>query len=139
MTEGAEAVLLNVESLFLRVLGYCIIFLELVGALVILVAALRAIPTMFKDKHKCRELLTDGIVTGLNFLLASEVLKTLVTPDWKDIGMTCAILVMRAGITILVRWENKSEESTENGKTEKTENHHDKHFSKDESKYYNQM
>jgi len=42
-------------------------------------------------------------------LLGSEVLKTIVAPGWTDIGMTCAIILMRAGVTVLLKWENKTD------------------------------
>jgi uncharacterized membrane protein len=36
------------------------------------------------------------------------VLKTIIAPDWKDIGMTCAILLMRAAMSLLIYWETKA-------------------------------
>jgi uncharacterized membrane protein len=42
--------------------------------------------------------------------LVGEVLKTIIAPDWKDIGMTCAILLMRAAVTVLLHWERQHEE-----------------------------
>ena len=53
--------------------------------------------------------ITEGITTGLSFLLVSEVLKTIIDRDWTSIGMTCAILLMRASISLLVHWESKAE------------------------------
>ena len=99
----------SVEAVFREIVGYCVLLLEAVGAGVILVPAIRAIPLLVKDRQKSHLMLTEGIMTGLSFLLSSEGLKTLIAPDWKDVGMTCAVLAMRAGITILVRWENKKE------------------------------
>ncbi len=99
----------QIEEIFRVVVEYCIILLEGIGAAVIITAAFRGIPSLFRDKSRSRALLTEGIMTGLSFLLASEVLNTLIAPDWKEIGMTCAILVMRAGVHFLVAWEKKSE------------------------------
>ena len=50
-----------------------------------------------------------GAMEALNLLLGSEVLKTIVAPGWTDIGMTCAIILMRAGVTVLLKWENKTD------------------------------
>ncbi len=90
------------------VIHYSILILEFVGALLILYRCVLAMVDVFRGKH-CHRHLTAGITTGLSFLLASEVLKTILDQDWTSIGMTCAILVMRAGISILVHWESKAE------------------------------
>ena len=75
----------------------------------LLVTAIKALCVVFKSTAKSRHMLADGISTALSFLLASEVMKTIIAPDWSDIGMTCAILVMRAGMTVLIHWEHAHE------------------------------
>ena len=93
-----------------NILNYAIIAIEIIGALIILYFTVRALISLLRKQHnQCREHLTIGITTGLNFLLASEVLKTIGQASWSDIGMVCAILLMRAGMTLLVHWENKME------------------------------
>ena len=89
---------------------YSILGLEMVGVAILLVYAVRAIWTMFTNKDQCKHLMSEGITTALGFLLGGEVLKTIVAPDWKDIGMTCAILLMRAAVTFLLYWERKHED-----------------------------
>ena len=101
----------NVEHVFEKGLDYAITVVEIIGALIILFYVVRALVFLLrKDHDTCRNSLTTGITTGLSFLLASEVLKTIIAPDWKEIGMTCAVLLMRAGMSLLVHWENKLEE-----------------------------
>ena len=91
-----------------------VLALEIVGAALILYRSALAVISLFRKKgagcHKC---LTEGITTGLSFLLASEVLKTIIDQDWTFIGMTCAILLMRAAISILVHWESRTKEAAE--------------------------
>ena len=99
-----------IENIFLEIARYGILAVEAVGTLIILASAGRALFTMFGDRKKSLHQLTEGITTALSFLLASEVLKTITAPDWRDVGMTCAILVMRAGMTLLIHWESKHEE-----------------------------
>ncbi len=95
-------------------LNYAIVAIEVIGSVIILFYTVRALICLLQKQHEmCRGSLTTGITTGLNFLLASEVLKTIIAPGWKEIGMTCAILLMRAGMSLLVHWENKLE--AENG------------------------
>ena len=93
-----------------NILDYAIVAIEVIGALIILFYTVRALISLLQKQHgKCRSFLTTGISTGLNFLLASEVLKTIGEAGWSDIGMVCAILLMRAGMTLLVHWESKME------------------------------
>ncbi len=104
----------QIKSVFQPVVNYGILLLEAVGVVVIMIYSIRSIICLCKKKSEMsRHVMTEGIITGLSFLLGSEVLKTIVAPDWSDIGMTCAILLMRAGVTVLVRWENKVEREVE--------------------------
>ena len=92
------------------ILDYAIVAIEVIGAIIILYYTIRALICLLQKQHgQCRGFLTTGITTGLNFLLASEVLKTIGKAGWSDIGMVCAILLMRAGMTLLVHWEAKME------------------------------
>ena len=96
----------HVEHLFRLALNYAILVLEAVGAMVIRVNTVRSIGQRLRqNRDASRGTLTEGISSGLSFLLSSEVLKTIVAPGWKEIGMTCAILAMRAGMTVLIKWE----------------------------------
>ncbi len=100
----------TIEEIFQMVVRYGILALEAVGAIIILFFSAKSfILFLRKRPAESRTALTEGITSGLSFLLGSEVLRTIVAPDWSDIGMTCAILLMRAGVTFLVRWENKEE------------------------------
>ena len=100
----------TIHSFIENILDYGIVAIEVIGALIILYYTVRALICLLQKQHdRCRGFLTTGITTGLNFLLASEVLKTIGEAGWSDIGMVCAILLMRAGMTLLVHWENKME------------------------------
>lgn len=97
------------ERTFKIVVEYGILAFEAVGVIILLYSSVRALISLFKNSHHSKHLLYEGISTALTFLLGSEILKTIVTPDWKDVGMTCAVLLMRAGMTLLIHWENKHE------------------------------
>ena len=102
-----------IEDHFLDAVNYIILVLEIVGVAVLVAYAARALVAVFTSTHRCKRLLSEGITTALSFLLGGEVLKTIVAPDWKDIGMTCAILLMRAAVTVLLHWEHKHESQEE--------------------------
>ena len=94
------------------VIHYSVLVLEIIGAVLILYRSVRAVIHLLRGKAGlCRACITEGITTGLSFLLVSEVLKTIIDRDWTSIGMTCAILLMRAAISVLVHWESKAEEA----------------------------
>ena len=98
----------SIEEIFREIVKYGVLALEIVGAVLVLFFSILALIELFKrDKQKSREQMVKGITLGLNFLLGSEVLRTIIAPDWNDIGMTCAVLAMRAGITVLLHWEKK--------------------------------
>ena len=98
------------EQAFQLVVRYAILVLEAVGALIIIGYSALSVVRMLQRKKKAgHEALTEGVTSGLSFLLGSEVLKTIVAPGWTDIGMTCAIILMRAGVTVLLKWENKTD------------------------------
>ena len=100
----------TIDATFEHILDYTITGVEIIGALIILFYTIRALICLLRKQHDAsRHHLTTGISTGLSFLLASEVLNTIIAPDWDAIGKTCAILLMRAGMTLLVHWENKME------------------------------
>ena len=100
----------QIEETFQEIIRYGILALEAVGTIVILFFAVRSLIALLKKdlKRRHHEMAT-GITTGLSFMLGSEVLNTLIHHGWSNIGMTCAILLMRAGITVLIHWENKHE------------------------------
>ena len=109
----------TLEHHFIQIVYYLIMVLEMVGVIILLVYTGKALVAVFKSTHRCKQLLSEGITTALSFLLGGEVLKTIVAPDWKDIGMTCAILLMRAAVTVLLHWESKSENEEKQGEDHK--------------------
>ena len=104
----------TLEHHFIEIVYYLIMVLEMIGVVILLAYAGKALVAVFKSTQRCKQLLAEGITTALSFLLGGEVLKTIVAPDWKDIGMTCAILLMRVVVTVLLHWESKHESETEN-------------------------
>ena len=97
----------TVEEAFQISIRYGILILEAVGALIIFISAVRALLCTVQQPDKSKAVFSEGIATALNFLLGSEVLKTIIAPDWRDIGMTCAIIAMRAAMALMLHWENK--------------------------------
>ena len=101
------------EHSFHRGVGYAIMALEMVGVIIILVSAVKALGVLLKRGKGSRIIMAEGVATALTFLLGGEAMKTIIAPDWTDIGMTCAILLMRAAMSLLIHWETKNEKAAE--------------------------
>ncbi len=101
------------ERVFFALVEYGILILEIVGAAIIIVAGVRAIIALVTKTANCKLIMAEGIATALSFLLGGEALKTIIAPDWMDLGMTAAILAMRAAMAVLIHWETSHEEKPE--------------------------
>ena len=99
----------TLEHVFVIVVKYGILLFEAIGVVILLVSAVKALARLLKSQSQSKLELAEGVTTALSFLLGSEVLKTIVAPDWTEIGMTCAVLLMRAGMAVLIHWESKHE------------------------------
>ena len=71
------------------------------------------VPT--KDKYikhdeDTRITLAKGLAMGLEFKLGSEILRTVVVREWKEISIVAGIILLRATLTFLIHWEIKQEE-----------------------------
>ena len=97
------------EHVFWLVVRYGIMVLEMVSVIIILVSAVRALASLLKHSGNSRLELAEGVATALSFLLGGEALKTIIAPDWNDIGMTGVILLLRAAMSVLIHWETKVE------------------------------
>ena len=97
------------EGLFEIIVRYGILILETIGAAIILFSAVKALIGLFKHEPEFKIELAEGIATALGCLLGGEALKTIIAPNWEEIGMTCAILLMRAAMSVLIHWEVTNE------------------------------
>ena len=53
------------------------------------------------------------LAMGLEFKMGSEILRTVVVREWKEIGIVAGIIALRAALTFLIHWEIKEEERAE--------------------------
>ena len=97
------------EEIFEVIVRHSILALEAIGVIILLVSAVKAIVGLFRDRNGSKLEMAEGIGTALSFLLGGEVLKTIIAPDGQELGMTGAILLMRAAISVLLFWEGKHE------------------------------
>ena len=68
------------------------------------------LPTLLKDT---KIYLAKGLAMGLEFKMGSEIMRTVVVREWKEIGIVAGIIALRAALTFLIHWEIKEEERAE--------------------------
>ena len=101
------------EGMFFTLTEYGVLILEVVGAALIIIAAVRAFIALVSKTGNCKLIMGEGITTALSFLLGGEALKTITAPNWMELGMTAAILAMRAAMAVLIHWETQHEAKPE--------------------------
>lgn len=97
-----------------EILGYMvscgILIFEYIGVGVIIVAGLVSFYKYLTHKPDTRIFLAKGLAMGLEFKLGSEILRTVVVREWKEIAIVAGIIALRAALTFLIHWEIREEE-----------------------------
>ncbi len=92
------------------VLPYIISVLEIMGILIVAFSGVRAFMqyignTFFKKHYDLQFLFATGLATALEFKMAAEILKTVLIREMSELIMLGAIIILRALVTILLRFE----------------------------------
>lgn len=95
------------------VLPYIISILEIMGIIIVAYSAIRAfyqyIVNTFRHKnYDLQYLFATGLVTALEFKMAAEILKTVLVREMSELVILGAIIVLRALVTILLKFEIRS-------------------------------
>ncbi len=108
------------------VLPYIIAILELMGIFIVTWSGLKAFwryirTTFLKERHDLQYSFAKGLSTALEFKMAAEILKTVLVREMSELIILGAIIVLRALVTILLKFEIRSSKKTsdEEGKAEK--------------------
>lgn len=114
----------KIENVFLIIVNYCVLIVELIGVAILLWAVVRAIIGLVRKKERTRLALAEGIALALEFKLGSELLRTLIVREWQELLILGAVILLRAALTFLIQWEikieKKNEEIAEKKRAEKT-------------------
>lgn len=94
-----------------------IMLLEIYGAIVIFLAANSIFFSFIRPRnqsdHKQRAIrlaFARHLALGLEFLLGSEIIRTVVVRSWSELSVLMIVLIMRAFLALLVMWEIKQEQ-----------------------------
>jgi uncharacterized membrane protein len=93
------------QSLFIVIL-----LLEIYGSFVIVFSANRIFILFLRtsrDGSEARLNLASHLAMGLEFLLAAEIIRTIVVRTWSDLQVLAAVLLLRAILSVLILWEIK--------------------------------
>ncbi len=104
-----DKVLEIIEKYFVYFLEYCIIFIELVGALVLVYTVVKTVVGILRKKRGIRLALAEGIALALEFKMGGELLRTVIVREWSEILILGSVILLRAALTFLIQWEIKLE------------------------------
>ena len=95
------------------VLPYIIATLELMGIFIVTWSGIKAFwryirNTFFKKNHDLQYSFAKGLSTALEFKMAAEILKTVLVREMSELVILGAIIVLRALVTILLKFEIRS-------------------------------
>lgn len=103
----------NMELVLETIAGLAIILFEFIGVGIIIYSGIRGFAKWLMRADDTRIYLAKGMAMGLEFKLGSEILRTVVVREWKEIGIVAGIVGLRAALTFLIHWEIKEEERHE--------------------------
>lgn len=94
------------------VLPYIISILEIMGIIIVIWSGIKAFwqfirNTFFKKNYDLQYQFATGLATALEFKMAAEILKTVLVRDINELIMLGAVIVLRALVTILLRFETR--------------------------------
>ena len=90
-----------------------ILIFEYIGVGIIIWTSLISLTKYMRRKDDTRIYLAKGLAMGLEFKLGSEILRTVIVREWKEIAIVAGIIALRATLTFLIHWEIKQEELAE--------------------------
>lgn len=102
-----------IEELLEKTIPYITGVLELIGVIIILIAAIRGVVKLFKNKFDFND---DEVAIGfakamslsLEYKLAAEIIKTVLIRTLDEFVILAAVAILRVVITVVLHWELKS-------------------------------
>ncbi len=101
------------QEILNQVVNIGIHLFELAGVVIILWTGCRGFYHWIRKNPKLRLQLAEGMALGLEFKLGSEILRTVILREFKEVLFVAAIIAVRAALTVLIHWEIKQEKAEE--------------------------
>lgn len=104
-----------IELYLEEVISYVAAILEAIGVVVIIIASLKAIIKLIKNKfnfykENIRIEFSMGLELALEFKLGAEILKTVIVRSLDEFFILAAVTILRMLISFVVHWEVNSTE-----------------------------
>lgn len=99
------------------IVNLSIIILEFIGVGIIIFTCFKGFYLYIRKYEHTRIYLGTGLLMGLEFKLGSEILRTVIVREWKEILIVGSIIVLRAALNFLIHWELKQEKTETTEKT----------------------
>ena len=99
------------ELVLTTITNYAILLFEFTGVIIIIIACLKGIWEYGSRHPETRLHLAQGLLMGLEFKLGSEILRTVLVRELREIFIVASIIALRALLTFLIHWEIKNERS----------------------------
>ena len=94
-----------------------------VGVLIILVNFFKGLYYYLKNDKRSKFVLAEGYTMGLEFLMAGEIIHTVIAKDLSSVIFVGAVVVVRVALTLLLHWEVQCEKKEEKEEREEAERH----------------
>lgn len=108
------------ELVMQHIVEIAILCFEFIGVIVIIISGAKGFWNYVRREPEMKITLAQGLAVGLEFKLCSEILKTVIVREWKEILTVAGIIGLRAALTFLIHWEIKEGVREEHGKKKKT-------------------
>lgn len=110
-----------IEEFLGQIIPYIVGILEAIGVTVIIIASLKSVIKLVKDKldfyksDSIRVEFSMGLALGLEFKLGAEILKTVIVRTLDEFLILAAVTILRIIISFVIHWEVKSMEKRNEG------------------------
>ncbi len=113
-SDPAVRSILEPISLALELIGVAIIVYGAMVTVVFLIKTERkSILQAGRSQYRIKQQFTTRILTGLEFFIAGDVLKTIINPTLESLAVVGAIVAIRAALTYLLNRELRDEKERE--------------------------
>ncbi|MFY9381100.1 MAG: DUF1622 domain-containing protein [Eubacteriales bacterium] len=100
----------TIDELFFRAVQYCILVIEFIGVAVLVFTVLKcALRLRAKRSAHIRLDLAEGIALSLEFKMGSELLRTVVVRELRELLILGAVILLRAALAFFICWEITNE------------------------------
>ncbi len=101
------------ETVLENIVTLAIILFELVGVGIIIWSGAVSFGKWLRRESDTAIYLARGLAMGLEFKMGSEILRTVIVREGKEIAIVAGIIALRAALAFLLHWEIKQEEKEE--------------------------